>query len=80
MDLQTYRETSLQTWDRMAPGWERLIYASFLGAFEPLLFVNHPDDGWRLALEYVGVLVGLGLAGYVVAAIVFCRRDLPAPI
>ncbi len=22
MDLQTYRETSLQTWDRMAPGWE----------------------------------------------------------
>jgi ABC-2 type transport system permease protein len=65
---------------RMAPGWERLIYASFLGAFEPLLFVNHPDDGWRLALEYLAVLVGLGLAGYVVAAIVFCRRDLPAPI
>jgi SAM-dependent methyltransferase len=22
MDLQTYRETSLQTWDEMAPGWE----------------------------------------------------------
>lgn len=22
MDLQTYRETSLQTWDQMAPGWE----------------------------------------------------------
>jgi SAM-dependent methyltransferase len=22
MDLQTYRETSLQTWDAMAPGWE----------------------------------------------------------
>jgi hypothetical protein len=22
MDLQTYRETSLQTWDDLAPGWE----------------------------------------------------------
>ena len=65
---------------RMAPGWERLIYASFLGAFEPLLFVNHPHDGWRLAAEYIGLQVGLGLAAYLVAAIVFCRRDLPAPL
>jgi ABC-2 type transport system permease protein len=65
---------------RMAPKWDHLIYASFLGAFEPLLFVNHPEDGWRLALEYNGVLVGLGLAAYIIAAIVFCRRDLPAPI
>jgi hypothetical protein len=22
MDLQTYRETSLQAWDDLAPGWE----------------------------------------------------------
>ncbi len=65
---------------RMAPGWERLIYTSFLGTFEPLLFVNHPHDGWRVAAEYVGLQVALGLAAYVVAAIVFCRRDLPAPL
>lgn len=34
MDLQTYRETSLQTWDRMAPGWEdrREWLLSFTGA------------------------------------------------
>lgn len=65
---------------RMAPGWERLIYGSFLGAFEPLLFVNRPDEGWRLGLEYNALLVGLGLASYVAAALIFCRRDLPAPI
>lgn len=65
---------------RMAPGWERLIYASFLGAFEPLLFVNRPEDGWRVAAEYMGVLLGLGLAGYAAAAFIFCRRDLPSPI
>ena len=65
---------------RMAPKYENFIYMSFLGGFEPLLFVNHPEDGWRLALEYNGVLVGLGLAAYALAAIVFCRRDLPAPI
>jgi hypothetical protein len=23
MDLQEYRETSLETWDEMAPGWEQ---------------------------------------------------------
>jgi ABC-2 type transport system permease protein len=65
---------------RMAPKYDQLIYASFLGAFEPLLFVNHPDDGWRLALEYNGLLFALGLASYAVAALMFCRRDLPAPI
>jgi ABC-2 type transport system permease protein len=65
---------------RMANGWEQLIYASFLGAFEPLLFINDTENGWRLALEYNGVLVVLGVAAYLVAAIVFCKRDLPAPI
>lgn len=65
---------------RMASGWERLIYASFLGAFEPLLFINGTDQPWRMALQYNGVLVGLGSLAYIVAAIVFCKRDLPAPI
>lgn len=65
---------------RMATGWERLIYASFLGAFEPLLFINDAENGWRFALQYNGVLVGLGITAYTVAAMVFCKRDLPAPI
>ena len=39
MDLQTYRETSLQTWDRMAPGWEdrREWLLSFTGAINEWL-------------------------------------------
>ena len=65
---------------RMAPGWDWLIYLSFLGAFEPLVFINRPNEAWRLTLEYNGVLVGLGLAAYGIAAVIFARRDLPAPL
>jgi ABC-type transport system involved in multi-copper enzyme maturation permease subunit len=33
-----------------------------------------------MSLRYDGALIGLALACYVLAAIVFCRRDLPAPL
>jgi ABC-2 type transport system permease protein len=65
---------------RMAPEHDWLMYGSFLSFFEPLLFVNRADSGWQLALEYNGGLMGLGLLCYIVAAIIFCHRDLPAPI
>ena len=35
---------------------------------------------WKLTFQYDGILIGLGLIGYIIAAIVFCRRDLPAPL
>jgi uncharacterized membrane protein len=38
------------------------------------------DVAWRLALQYNAPLVVVGLIGYVAGAIVFCRRDLPAPL
>jgi ABC-2 type transport system permease protein len=65
---------------RMAPEFEWLLYGSFLGFFEPLLFINHADDGFWLSLEYNGGLMGLGLLCYASAAAIFCHRDLPAPI
>jgi ABC-2 type transport system permease protein len=65
---------------RMAPDWDWMIYATFLGLFEPLIFINKPSEAWWLALQYNGLLVGLGLAAYGVAAAIFCHRDLPAPI
>ncbi|MEX2112091.1 MAG: ABC transporter permease [Pirellulales bacterium] len=77
---------------RMAPGWEWLSYCSFFTPFEPQLLVGDTTRAWATQVEtapgvfelggigYDSVLVGLGLACYVIAIIVFVRRDLPAPL
>ncbi|MFM8892937.1 MAG: ABC transporter permease subunit [Planctomycetia bacterium] len=55
-------------------------YASFLQAYEPQRLVGDPVESWRLLAEYDVVLVGVGIAAYVLGAILFARRDLPAPL
>ncbi|HQU41525.1 MAG: hypothetical protein B7Z73_04895 [Planctomycetia bacterium 21-64-5] len=65
---------------RMAPKFTWLMYATFLGAFEPQTLVVYPERAWHISLRYDGTLIGLGLAAYVVAAIVFSRRDIPASL
>ncbi len=55
--------------------------------------VKNPDSAWRFLAEnsqgvypdlgplgYDSILLGLGILGFVVGAVVFCRRDLPAPL
>jgi ABC-2 type transport system permease protein len=76
---------------RLAPGWKWLTYTSFFTPFEPQLLVAGTGTAWSFwkpnaesfelgALGYDGILIGLGLSCYLVAALVFCRRDLPAPL
>jgi ABC-2 type transport system permease protein len=65
---------------RMKPAWEPLGRLSVFWPFEPQRMVTGNDDAWRLAFEYNAPLIIVGLAGYVAGAIVFCRRDLPAPL
>lgn len=76
---------------RMAPGWEWLTYCSFFTPFEPQLLVAKTERAWSLwtrvggvvemgALGYDSILIGLGLVFYLVGAVVFCHRDLPAPL
>lgn len=62
-----------------APGaW--LKYLSFLTAFEPQkLILLDPHVTRPMAWQYNGALIGIGLAAYALAAIVFSRRDIPAP-
>lgn len=62
---------------RMWPEGQWLRYATFLSAFEPQRLILVDDQRGRLLLEYNGLLLGLGLAGYVAAAIVISRRDIP---
>jgi len=60
--------------------WEAgswLAYTSFLSAYEPQRLILDTAQRWALALCYDGALVGLGLLGYLAAAMVFSRRDIP---
>lgn len=65
---------------RMAPKLQWLMYGTFLGAYEPQSLVIYPDTAWQVSLRNDGTLLALGLAAYVAAAIVFHRRDIPAPL
>jgi ABC-2 type transport system permease protein len=54
-----------------------LLLTTFFAAYEPERFVQ-----WQpaLALQFNGLLLAMAAAAYVGAGIVFCRRDLPAPL
>jgi len=77
---------------RIADGWQWLQYASFLRAYVPEAMVARPDEAWSVLAYRDGSLVGLGLGGgsllllalgllcYLAGAIIFSRRELPAPI
>jgi ABC-2 type transport system permease protein len=55
-------------------------YFSILNAYEPQRLVGDPATAWRLLLAYDGVLLGIGLAAYAAGALIFAKRDLPAPL
>jgi ABC-2 type transport system permease protein len=77
---------------RLAPGWTWLSYVSFFTPFEPQPLVGNATKAWSLwihktggALElgglgYDSIFLVLGFAAYLVAALIFCHRDLPAPL
>jgi ABC-2 type transport system permease protein len=73
-------ELVIKVLSRLRPQSEWIGWLSFLTAFEPQRLIVRPDEAWRLGLGYNGTLLAFGLAAYVAAAIVFCRRDLPAPL
>jgi ABC-type transport system involved in multi-copper enzyme maturation permease subunit len=59
-------------------GW--VGYVSFLNAYEPQRLVGDPATSWGNLLVYDGILLGIGFVAYVIGGIIFCRRDLPAPL
>jgi ABC-2 type transport system permease protein len=64
---------------RVWSGGQWLYYVTILTRFEPqeLVLVNDPTG--HVALRYNLTLIGLGLACYAVAIVVFNRRDIPGP-
>jgi ABC-2 type transport system permease protein len=65
---------------RLANDYHWLMNFTFLGAFDPQTMIIDSEHAWTQSLWHDGILIGTGLAAYVAAAIVFARRDLPAPI
>ena len=69
------------------------FYTLFEPQTAVFVLVRHPDQFWDLLMandqgQWIDLaplgdnlfLIGLGLIGYIAAAVVFCRRDLPAPL
>jgi ABC-2 type transport system permease protein len=65
---------------RSSPKLQWLAHWTFFGAFEPSVLATAKEDVLALSLRYNGILLAMGLAAYVLAALIFCRRDLPAPL
>ncbi len=65
---------------KISSNFDWLLYGSFLTAYEPQKFVATPDQAWELALHYDTPLIVAGLGCYLAAAVIFTRRDLPAPL
>lgn len=84
--------TVLAVVSQIADRWNWLGNASFLSAYKPQSMVARPDEAWSLLAQRNGSLAGLGLGGhvvvlfaigiacYVAGAIVFSRREIPAPL
>ena len=55
-------------------------YLSVFNAYEPQRLVGGTWSDWQLLLQYNGILLGIGITGYVIGGYIFSRRDLPAPL
>lgn len=75
--------------------WGSLLYFSILTAYEPEFMVRIADTAptnlwaWQVSeggatvfgpLAYEAVLLAVGAASYLLATIIFLRRDIPAPL
>ncbi len=68
--------------DMVASIWKPgawLGYLSFLTAFDPPALILEQDGTWAASLQLNGVLLAVGVVCYVVAGLVFSRRDIPVP-
>jgi ABC-2 type transport system permease protein len=64
---------------RMWPAGKWLYGLSFLSLFEPQELILMPDTSGHKPLFFDLALLGIGVACYAAAAVVFSRRDIPGP-
>ncbi len=73
-------EFVLKVVSRTTESLDWLARFTFHGAYLPQILVTRPESAWQLSWQLDGLLLLLGAAAFTAAAIVFCRRDLPAPL
>ncbi|MCA9236587.1 MAG: ABC transporter permease subunit [Planctomycetales bacterium] len=77
-------QLALMVVGRLAPKVAWLEQLTILSAYEPtkltLLTAAKGPEGWSLFVTYNAVLLGVGAACWAIAATLFCRRDVPAPL
>lgn len=84
--------TVLAVVGHVADGWHWVSYTSFMSAYKPQTMVARPAEAWSLLAYRDGAVIGLGLGGqplvllglgllcYVAGAVIFSRREIPAPL
>lgn len=84
--------TALAVAGQLVESLRWMSYATVMTAYRPQTMVARPDEAWSLVAHRDGAVVGVGLFGqtlillaiglafYVAGAIVFNRREIPAPI
>jgi ABC-2 type transport system permease protein len=72
--------------------WNWVNYFTFVSAYKPQTMVAWPEEAWGLLAYRDGAVVGIGLGGcqtvlfvlgtifYVGGAVIFSRREIPAPL
>ena len=65
---------------RMSSAFAWVGYLSIFNAYEPQRLVGDAGESWARLGAYDGILIGIGLLAYCIGGIIFCRRDLPAPL
>ncbi len=77
-------ELALMIVARLSPSAQWLENLTILSAYEPTLLTlglaYKPEEYWPLFWEYNACLVALGSALWGAAAVIFCHRDVPAPL
>ena len=74
----------LKLFSRSVANFEWLEDFTILACYEPQILVSrfHADLEvmWWMLWDYNGPLIYFGLSGIIAAGLIFCRRDLPAPL
>jgi hypothetical protein len=77
---------------RLSDRFHWVYYGSFLSAYKPQVLIAHPEDAWTILRFQLGqfdgfglgiqpwLLLGIGAICFAAGAIVFNRREIPAPL